>query len=221
MNIEAIVLAMASAVRPSTSLAAVYALLSTSRPRPLLIAFVLAGGAFSVAIGIVVVSVFHGVHVPRRNSSLIDVVDLLAGVATLGFAVGMHASRTRRPARERPARNGSRIVQRLREPTVRVAGTAGALTHVPGLFYLVALTAIAESGPDLAAASAQVLVYNAIWFSVPIAAVVLAWRRPERARALMGRANDWARRHRDGLMVGLFAAVGAFLTVKGAAGLLT
>ena len=92
MKIEAIVLALASAVRPSTSLAAVYALLSTPRPRPLLIAFVLAGLAFSVAVGMLVVSVFHGVHVPRRNSSLIDVVDLLAGVAALGFAVGAYAS---------------------------------------------------------------------------------------------------------------------------------
>ena len=197
MNIEAIVLALASAVRPSTSLAAVYALLSTPRPRPLLVAFVVAGLAFSVAIGMLVVSVFHGVHVPRRNSSLTDVVDLLAGVAALGFAVGAHASRTRRAGRERPARNGSRIVQRLHDPTVRVAGTAGALTHVPGLFYLVALTAIAESGPDLGAAFTEVVAYNAIWFSVPIAAAVLAWRRPEKARALMGAANDWARRHRD------------------------
>ena len=84
-----------------------------------------------------------------------------------------------------------------------------------------ALTAIAESGPGLAAASAEVLVYNVIWFSVPIAALVLAWRRPERARALMGRANERARQHQQGLMVALFAAVGTFLTLKGAIGLLT
>jgi hypothetical protein len=220
MTVEAIVLALASAVRPSTSLAAVYALLSTPRPRPLLIVFVLAGTAFSVAIGTLVVSVFHGVHVPRRDSSLTDVVDLLAGVAALGFAVGAHASRTRRAGRERPARNGSRIVRRLHDPTVRVAGAAGALTHLPGLFYLVALTAIAQSGPGLATAFAEVVAYNVIWFSVPIGAAVLAWRRPEQARALMGRANEWARRHRDTLMVTLFAAVGAFLTLKGAVGLL-
>ena len=36
----------------------------------------------------------------------------------------------------------------------------------------------------------------------------------------MGAANDWARRHREALMVALFAAVGTFLTLKGAIGLL-
>ena len=91
---------------------------------------------------------------------------------------------------------------------------------MPGLFYLVALTAIAESGPGLGAAFAEVVTYNAIWFSVPIAAAVLAWRRPGEARALMGAANDWARRHRETLLVALFAAVGTFLTLKGASGLL-
>ena len=125
MTIEAIILALASAVRPSTSLAAVYALLSTRRPRPLLIAFVLAGLAFSIAIGIVVVSVFHGVHVPRRDSSLVDIVDLLAGVAALGFAVGAHSGMTdprpaSGPGARAPASSGGCAIRRSASPGRRV-----------------------------------------------------------------------------------------------------
>ena len=73
----------------------------------------------------------------------------------------------------------------------------------------------------MATAFADVAIYNAIWFSVPIAATVVAVRRPADARAMMGRVNDWARRHQQTLLVALFAAAGTFLTFKGATGLLT
>ncbi len=49
------ILAVANALRP-TSLAAVYALLATKEPRRLLTAFILAGFAFSVGTGILVVT---------------------------------------------------------------------------------------------------------------------------------------------------------------------
>jgi hypothetical protein len=49
-------------------------------------------------------------------------------------------------------------------------------THLPGLFYLVALNSIAGDDPPLDGAVLQVLLYNAISFSVPVAAFVLADR---------------------------------------------
>ena len=61
MSVEAVVLAIASALRPSTSTAAVYALLSSERPRPPLAAFMLGGLALSCTFGVVVVSALHGV----------------------------------------------------------------------------------------------------------------------------------------------------------------
>jgi hypothetical protein len=43
-------------------------------------------------------------------------------------------------------------------------------THVPGLFYIVALNAIISEGPSFASGVLQVLLFNAIWFAAAIAA---------------------------------------------------
>ena len=85
---EVLVLAAASAMRPSTSTAAIYALLSSDRPRPVLAAFTLSGLLFSCAIGVIVVSALHGVSLPGGESTRTAIVDLAAGAAMLGFASG-------------------------------------------------------------------------------------------------------------------------------------
>ena len=219
MSVEALILAAASAVRPSTSLAAVYALLSSPSPRVPLAAFVAAGLTFSVAIGILVVTVLHGVDLPGGPSERTAVVDILAGTARLGFAVGVGSGRMRRPGERRTPGGERRNVTMLRRPSPRVAAVAGVATHVPGLFYLVALNAIASGQPRTGQAIVEVLAYNAIWFSVPIAAFVLLGRPGSETLARVTRVNDWARRHEQALLVAIFATVGAYLAVKGVAGL--
>jgi hypothetical protein len=216
---EAVILALASAVRPSTSLAAVYALLSTGRPRPLLAAFVMGGFAVSTAIGVLIVVVLHGVDLPGGESRFSDIVDVAAGIAALGFAGGVRFGRMQRPRRRAPGDEPSRVVRLLRDPSPAVAAAAGVATHVPGLFYLVALNAIAAHRPQLGQAVIEVLIYNAIWFSVPIVALVFARRRPADAEDLVERLNGWMRRHEQTILAVVFALVGAFLTVKGVAGL--
>jgi hypothetical protein len=222
MSVEAVILAAASAVRPSTALAAVFTLLANVRARPLLAAFIVCGFAFSALLGLIIVSALHGVPLPGRASTRTDVVDIVAGTAMLGFAAGtwsgrMQAVRRRRAAEERP----SRIVAMLQRPSLKVAGGAGAATHLPGLFYLVALNSIAAPKPGLTSAAVQVAVYNAIWFSVPIAGFVLARNHLADAHNLMSRGNDWSRRHRQVIISVLFAVVGTWLLIKGVIGLLT
>jgi hypothetical protein len=219
MNLEAVILAVASAVRPSTSLAAVYALLSTARPRALLAAFIAGGLAFSVGVGVLVVVVLHGVDLPGGESRFGDIVDVVAGVAALGFANGVRVGGLDRIRNRRVRDEPSRLIRMLREPSLRVAAVAGAATHVPGLFYLVALNAIAASRPELGQATIEVLLYNAIWFSVPIAAFVFVRRRAADAQDLIERLNGWMRRHDATILALVFAAVGAYLTVKGVVGL--
>jgi Sap, sulfolipid-1-addressing protein len=219
MNVEALILAAASAVRPSTSLAAVYALLSSPSPRTPLGAFAAAGFTFSVAVGILVVTVLHGVDLPGGASARGAVVDLLGGTAMLGFAAGVGSGRVRRPGERRAPGGERRIVTMLRRPRPRVAAAAGVATHVPGLFYIVALDAIAADQPRTAEAILEVLAYNAIWFSVPIAAFVLLGRPGSQTLARVARVNGWARRHEQALLVAVFATVGAYLVVKGIAGL--
>lgn len=217
MNVEVLVLATASAVRPSTSSAAVYALLSSERPRPALAAFTIGGLAFSCAFGIVVVSALHGVSLPGHESDRNAIIELVAGAAMIGFAAGAWSGHVERLHRRRAADGPGRIVTTLRRPTFKVAFAAGAATHLPGLFYLVALNAIAAGSPPLAEAIAAVLVYNAIWFAIPIAAFAAAGRdaAAARAHAWITRINAWVRAREQVILVIVFASVGAYLVVKG------
>jgi hypothetical protein len=219
MSAEAVVLAVASAMRPSTSLAALYTLLSKPRPRPLLAAFVAAGLLVSTAIGVLVVAGLHGVDLPGGESRFTDIVDIVAGIAALGFANGVRVGGIDRVRRRRSRDEPSWVVRTLRDPSPAVAAAVGVATHVPGLLYLVALNAIAADRPGVAEAVVDVLVYNAIWFSIPIAALVFARRRPTGTRAVVERVNAAMRRHELAILVAVFAAVGLFLTAKGVTGL--
>ena len=214
MSLEVWILAAASAVRPSTSTAAVYALLSCERPRPVLAAFIVAGLAFSTAIGILVVLALHGVKLPGGETRT-AIVDIVGGAAMLGFAAGAWSGHVERLRERRGAAGPGRIVTALRRPTLKVAAAAGAATHLPGLFYLVALNAISAGEPRVVEAIVQVLIYNAIWFSVPIAAFVVAGRHAAAAHGWITQVNEWVRRHEHVIVVGLFAGVGAYLVVKG------
>jgi hypothetical protein len=219
MNVEVFVLATASALRPSTSTAAVYALLSSERPRPALAAFTIAGLLFSCAIGVAVVSALHGISLPGAEADRNAIVDIAAGAAMLGFASGAWSGHVERLRRRRSSDGPGRVVTTLRRPTLKVAAAAGMVTHVPGLFYLVALNAIAAGSPPIADAFVEVLVYNAIWFTVPIAAFVVAGRHAAAADAKITQINAWARAHEQVIVVTLFGSVGAYLLVQGIIGL--
>ena len=215
MSVEALVLAIASALRPSTSTAAVYALLSSERPRPSLAAFALGGLVVSCTFGVVVVSALHGVELPGRESTRNAIIELVAGTAMIGFAAGSWSGHVHRLRRRSHAERPGRIVATLRRPTLKVAAAAGAATHLPGLFYLVALNAITSGSPRLPEAIVEVLIYNAIWFSIPIAAFAVAGRHADAAHAKIAQINAWAREREQLLVVVVFAGVGAYLVVKG------
>jgi hypothetical protein len=184
---------------------------------------VLGGFAVSTAVGVLVVAGLHGVSLPGGRSDFADIVDVVAGVACLGFAFGVRAGGIDRVRRKRePERAGDRaawMTRLLEAPSLRLAAVAGVATHVPGVLYLVALNAIAAQRPGIGAAVFDVLLYNAIWFSVPVAALVTVWRRPDRARAAVDAMGRFVRRHEQALLVGVFAAVGVYLVVQGVVGL--
>ena len=80
---ESILLAIVNALRP-TGAAAVYALLSTPRPRRLLVAYIAVGFAWSFAVGILVVGALHGVNVETGSSTANSVVSLGLGALLPG-----------------------------------------------------------------------------------------------------------------------------------------
>ena len=215
MTLEALVLAVVSALRPATSQAAVFALLKAPAAGRSLIAFTVAGLVASVGIGLVVVLGFDGARVAVGQSTFGAVFDLVAGVAALGFAAGIQRGRVGRPRPASGPRRGSGIADRLRQPSALTAAAAGVATHMPGLIYLVALNSIAAGQPSAAAALVQVGIYNLLWFAVPLAALVLTIRSPGAAEAYLDRATAVLRRHQETVLIALFGTLGTYLTVKG------
>ena len=219
MTIEVIILALASALRPA-GVAALYALLSASHPRRVLMAYIVAGFAFSVAFGVLVVVALGGADV-RFGGTVEDLIELLAGTAALGFAAGVAAGRAELPSRGSSTGAQSAMAVRLRNPSMRTAALAGVATHLPGLFYLVALNEIVAHRNGIADGIVAVLVFNAIWYGAAIASVVFFMIRPGAARRALLRASSWARLHSRGVTIAVFAAVGAYLFGTGAVGLIT
>jgi hypothetical protein len=211
-------LGLVSGLRPATAQAAVIALLRAPSPRRMLFVFCLVGLAWCSVVGIVVITVFDGVGSQLgRRSDFAAVVDLLAGVAALGFAAGVERGRLlERIQDRRPARNGdSRLTRRLRTPSLVDAGVAGIVTHVPGLIFLVALNAIAAAEAGTARAAFQLSVYNLLWFMIPITALALALSNPAMIGAALERSGAWAMRNRDRVVVVVFGVLGLYLVAKG------
>jgi Sap, sulfolipid-1-addressing protein len=218
MNLDVIVLAVASAPRP-TGIAALYALLSASPARRVVVAYLAAGLVFSVALGVLFVGVFHGAQIDYRGTDVYAAIQLGGGVAALGFAAGVATGRRQLPARDQPRDEPSAITRRLRDPSVLTASVAGVATHLPGLFYLIALNAIVAERRALVSGVLQVVVFNAIWFGATFTAVVVFLLRPGAARRQLARVDSWSRRHARAISVLVFGAAGVYLTIRGATGL--
>lgn len=218
MTFEVIVLALGSAPRPAGA-AALYALLSASHPRRVLASYVIAGFAFSAGFGVLVVAFFHGADLRHQDSVVNALIQLLAGVAAIGYAAGVGTGRAPAPSRK-PSANTSRVTEHLRNPSVATAAVAGVVTHLPGLFYLVALNSIVTHEGSLAAGVFEVLLFNGIWFGSAIASVLYFLVRPGAARRALERASDWARLHARGTTVVVFGLVGTYLAISGTVSLL-
>jgi hypothetical protein len=109
--------------------------------------------------------------------------------------------------------------RRLRDLSLSGAATAGVLTHLPGLIYLAALNAIVGDARGMADGVTQVLVYNAIWFSLPVVALVLSVRRAAQVREGLDRTTWWVHEHRRPITVVFFGALGTYLLVAGLVGM--
>jgi hypothetical protein len=226
MNLEALVLGLFSGLRPGTSLAAVLALLKTAQPQRPLLFFTAAGFASSWAIGLLVVGVFHGADVALGGSTFTAVLDVALGAAALGFAAGLQRgwvqpTRRRNSSPSATAMSSRQLARRLRNPSAGMAAAAGVGTHLPGLIYLVALNAIASERPGPVDAGLQVAIYDALWFLVPLASLVLVVVRPGAAVVYLEAATAWVRHHEHAVLVAGSLVLGGYLVVKGAASLLT
>ena len=228
MIIEITVLALASTVRP-TSLAAVSALLAHKSARRLLFAYVVGGLAFTLAFGVLVVGGLHGIHLNAGSNHTRGIADIVGGVvALLLFFVVLTGRMPRRsdsdvpvPVTDTPVSDaltnpGGGWKNRLdRQLTVPAAAIAGPLTHLPGLFYLIALNLIVAHNPRVPGGLVAVSIYDAIWFAVPLAALAMCIVNPTAAQAAVASVQRWTVRHGRTLLLGVSLGVGLVLLIRG------
>jgi len=219
VTLEIIALALATTIRP-TSLAAVYALLASDVPRRLMGAYVAAGLVFTIAVGMLIVGAFDGIDLGAGSGRTKAIAQLAGGIVVLAFAVGVLTGRVGGKRGEDAVRPGGRWNDLLhRRLTLRTAALAGPLTHVPGLFYLVALNLIVAHNTSPLAGLAELVVYNVIWFAIPIAALAVCFVRPAAARDAVQAIQDWTRRHARTIVLVVAFVVGAVLVLRGVLGL--
>ena len=83
-------------------------------------------------------------------------------------------------AHPRPRRRWNKL--HPRRLTVRIAALAGPVTHIPGIFYLIAINTIIAYKPGAPGWQLEVLTYNVIWFAIPLCALAVCIVAPEQAR---------------------------------------
>jgi hypothetical protein len=216
MLIELSVLALATAIRP-TSLAALYALLSSTLPRRLMTVYVLAGLAFTITFGVLVIWAFHGIDIRAGSNKTKGVAQVAGGILSLGFCLLVLSGRVGgRRSGDAPAAPGRWSGLLDRHLTIRSAIVAGPATHIPGVFYLIALNLIVSSQRHAVESFVGVLVYNAVWFALPIGALAICIVKPVAAQAAVREIQTWTTRHARPIMVGVSFAVGAALVIHGA-----
>jgi hypothetical protein len=218
VSTEALVLALTTVIRP-TSAAAVFAMLSTPRPQRLLVAYLVAGLGFSLAVGTLVVVLLGGLQSTRTSSAVRPLLDLVLGTCALGCAISAWIGWLPRSRPRGSAEPDSWLRRRLTDMSPSGAATAGVLTHLPGLVYLAALNAIAAGASGTARGVLQVVVYNGIWFSLAIVALVLSVYRPTVSREFLEWVISWIREHQRVITIGFLGALGGYLVAVGVLGL--
>jgi len=219
VSVDALVLALASVIRP-LSVAAVYAMLSTARPTRLLTAYIGAGFIFSVGLGIVLVILLDASAGSRTSEEVHAVIAITLGGVSLGYATGLLSGWFQGPVRN-PATvdlaldKNSWLGHQLAHLSLLRAALAGVLTHKPGLFYLAALSAITNSTSSTANRILQVGLYNVIWFAMPVAALALATRKPVELQDFMRRTTEWVWRRQRAIMITALGFLGVYLIVRG------
>jgi hypothetical protein len=217
VTIEVVLLALASTVRP-TSLAAIYALVGGDAPRRLMIAYICAGLTFTIAFGLLAIWAFNGVDINSGTDRTKGIAELAGGVALLTFAVLLRSGHIGGPHHDDalPATGRWRAMLERRLST-RTAALAGPVTHLPGVFYLVALNVIVSHQPSITGGFAEVLIYNVIWFALPIGTLAICVTDPPLAGRVVDRVRGWTLRHTHALLLIVSFVAGTVLVIRGVA----
>jgi len=227
--LELLPLALGSAVYP-TLLAVVILILTQPNPRRLLAAYLAGAVLTSLTVGLIIVSGLKSGDVLNGSSghSLNPAIDLAVGLLLFVLLYVLLSGRDRRFV-ERRQRKKAEKAKSNKEPlsdrilarqSIILTFIVGMALNLPGALYLVALKEIAAAEQGTVTVVFELLVYNAImfaWAEIPLLGYGFA---PERTEALIKRIHDWLGSHTRQIALVLCAVAAAYLTVRGAAGLL-
>lgn len=216
MILQIILLGLASAIRPS-SLVAVYAILRESSPVRPMVAYVSAGLVFTLTVGALVVWAFSGVELHAGSDETKAIAELAGGMLALGLAAGILTGKVR-VSRDGDAPRPPGRLARLqhRQMTTRTAALAGPATHLPGLFYLLALDLIVSREPAPAGGLIDLGIFNALWFALPILALAVCIFDPLAARLRVQSVEEWGAANARAIVLVIALGVGVWLLIKGA-----
>jgi Sap, sulfolipid-1-addressing protein len=201
---EAIPTALVAAFSPWTLLI-VAGLLSRDRPVRLALVFLASAAALTFAIGFAVVLALGGAGIDdsRRHRTVPPAIDVVLGLAILGFAAYV----ARRPPRKAKTRR--------RETGLLAVIILGFFVGAPSPLYLASLHSIAKGHPDTVTGTLDVLLIVAVVLlmaELPIAVFLIA---PERTAAALDSANGWLARHGRIIAVTAAAAAGCYFVISG------
>jgi hypothetical protein len=181
----------------------------------MMIAYIAAGAAFTVAFGLLVILVFHGVGGRPGHGEHFAVAEIVGGCIAIVLGLLVLTGRVGDGrAGEAPPTPNRWLVLLNERITTRTAAAAGPLTHLPGVFYLVALNLIV-SRQVLHTGVVSLIFYNAVWFCVPIAALAICVVNPSLAGEVVGGVDQWTRRNSRVILLTVSFGVGAALLIDG------
>ena len=218
-----ILLALAAAVYP-TLLAGVILILSRPHPLRMMFAFLIGGMTISIAAGIGIAKWLEdsGAVTPSHPSTA-PVLDIVAGAISLVMAWGIRSGRIRgdyvksvKAKRQSQRADKPSLTERaLGGGSVTMAVIAGVALNLPGIWYLYALSGIAQAQLSTATALLEIVLFNVIMFTlieVPLVGYLIS---SEGATAMVIRLRDSARRDSRTIAIVVAAVAGVWLIVKG------
>jgi Sap-like sulfolipid-1-addressing protein len=202
--------------------AGLVAIMTRPRPARLLAGFLLGGMLISIGLGIAIVgSLEDSGAVSGHKPATSPVVDITVGVISLclawtvahGHSARFSAWRARRQAAGEPRPSWS--TRALQRGSVALSFVAGILLNLPSLWYLVALSDIAEADLSFPHEVLLIVVFNLVMFLLVEITLLLCVLAPTRAERMNHELMQWLRAHAREIVVGLAAVVGAALVVRG------
>jgi Sap, sulfolipid-1-addressing protein len=225
-SVDVFLLAFSAALNP-TLLAATTVMLLLSKPRNLMLGYLLGAMMTSVSLGLVIVfSLENSGAVEVAKDTLGPAADIALGVIFLIVAWALSAERDAILKERRERRQAAKgKAKRKKGPprwqrvlsggTPRTTFAVGALLTLPGASYLVALTRLAKDDLGTPETVLAVIGFNLVMLALLELPLLSYWLQPDATPGRVERFKAWLRRDGRRMAIRVVTVAGALLAVRG------